>query len=67
MDTLAWGHYQINVENDQFLNHLKELGVFAFGKVIDPGWTLLERSLTAACTFGNSAELGWTLLERSLG
>jgi len=24
MDTLAWGHYQIKVEKDQFLNHLKE-------------------------------------------
>jgi hypothetical protein len=23
MDTLAWGHYQIKAEKDQFLNHLK--------------------------------------------
>ena len=25
LDTLAWVHYQIKVEKDQFLNHLKEL------------------------------------------
>jgi len=30
MDTLAWGHYQIKVEKDQFLNHLKE-----FTKLVD--------------------------------
>jgi len=25
IDTLAWGHYQIRIEKDQFLNHLKKL------------------------------------------
>jgi len=25
VDTLAWGHYQIEVEKDQFLNDLKKL------------------------------------------
>ena len=25
IDTLAWGHYSINIKKDQFLNHLKEL------------------------------------------
>jgi hypothetical protein len=25
IDTVAWGHYSINIEKDQFLDHLKEL------------------------------------------
>jgi UDP-N-acetyl-D-mannosaminuronic acid transferase (WecB/TagA/CpsF family) len=25
INTLAWGHYQIKIENDKFLNNLKEL------------------------------------------
>jgi len=25
IDTLAWAHYQIKVEKDQFRSHLKEL------------------------------------------